>query len=251
MAKRRSSSDPLFDPQRQAFLVMWTTNEGYPRIGSTFANSVYHARKKGQQAIDARGVGHVTGVKKLSKQDAADLVKLGRVGVAKTNPRSRYSTAARRFVGRKIRRLAKEGYRGKQRVAIALSSARRRRLKVPGRRNPILPSNIVTSERKAWERVAVMAARLTGNEVLQDSLIRLAQSMLAQLSHGVHANPATLAIVGANPPGRLLGEIVGDVKYHRTIGKYPGFYKHDFKGRSKACIYAMPDGSLRIIGKGR
>jgi hypothetical protein len=173
----------------------------------------------------------------------------------------RYSPRARTFVGRKIRRLAREGYRGTQRVAIALAMARRRGLKVPKRtrRNPNAPGTAL-SESSMWlqvKRIGKDLQRLSGymftNPVAAHGreLVIIAEAALAQLKRGVHENPASLAIVGANPPGRLLGTIVGDVRYHRTIGKHPGYYRHDFKGRSKACIYAMPDGSLRIVGKGR
>jgi len=71
----------------------------------------------------------------------------------------------------------------------------------------------------------------------------MADAALNQLRRGVHENP-TLAVVGAlNPP---LGQVV-EVKYRRTGGQHPGWYRHKFT--SRATLFAMKDGTLRIVGR--
>lgn len=53
-----------------------------------------------------------------------------------------------------------------------------------------------------------------------------------------------LALVGAlNPP---LGQAI-ELRYHRTGGEHTGYYKHTFT--SRATVFAMRDGSLRIVGR--
>lgn len=158
------------------------------------------------------------------------------------------------------RERAKDAGRNPRKRRIVRRVVRRSRSRA--RRNPagLRAAGVIgsrdLSESSMWRQVKQIAGILQASETakgrgLGTELRIIANAALDQLKRGVHENP-TLAIVGAaNPPGRLLGEIVGDVKYHRTTGKYPGYYKHGFKGRSKACIYAMPDGTLRIIGKGR
>lgn len=60
----------------------------------------------------------------------------------------------------------------------------------------------------------------------------------------VRRNPGHLALVGTlNPP---LGQAI-EVRYRRTIGKHPGYYKHHFT--KAATLFAMADGSLRIVGR--
>lgn len=67
----------------------------------------------------------------------------------------------------------------------------------------------------------------------------------SQAVQGVHKNPL-LAVVG-NPPGRMIGTVVGELRYRRTVGKHRGLYKHRFKTRD-AKLFTMDDGSLRIVG---
>jgi hypothetical protein len=98
---------------------------------------------------------------------------------------------ARAFVSRKIRKLAHEGVPPRQRVAEALSVARRRGFRsVPTRptrtRNP--------SEKVAWQSVARVARGLQGSTsplIVRDGndLASLATMMLEQLARGVHENP--------------------------------------------------------------
>lgn len=152
------------------------------------------------------------------------------------------------------RERAKDGGKNPRRRARTVRQIRGRVRGVNRRR---AQRNPLQSESGAWKAVMQYAKRIEKNAGdaadIQDArnIMTIAAEMAVQAARGFHRNP-TLAIVGAaNPPGRLLGEVVGDVKYHRTVGKHPGYYRHDFKGRSRACIYAMPDGSLRIIGKGR
>lgn len=124
----------------------------------------------------------------------------------------------------------------------------RARVTKRARRNPT-----GRSEREAWDQVEGYARRITRTArnagVIQDAhnIMTVAMQMGAQVRRGVHENPS-LAVVGAlNPRGaRPLGFVSGDLKYHRTTGKYPGWYKHHFKTRAR--LLAMPDGSLRIAG---
>lgn len=102
---------------------------------------------------------------------------------------------ARRYVAKKITRLAREGVPPEQRVAEALSMARRAGYrsipKRPARSNPF-------SEKQAWEKVHKLAKKLQamGGHKLTDpvagvgrELSVIANTMLTQLGCGIHENP--------------------------------------------------------------
>lgn len=169
----------------------------------------------------------------------------------KTNPRRKrkVSLAARRFIGRTIRKLAHERTRRAkrrspaQREAIAYAKARRAGYRVP-RTNPR-----ALSEAKAWQDVRDAMYSIYNPSFahsiprhirqIAERVDRLASQMERQLARGVHENPA-LAIVGGNPP---MGRVV-EIRYHRNRGAHPGYYKHVFKRRP--VMVALHDGSLKI-----
>lgn len=78
---------------------------------------------------------------------------------------------------------------------------------------------------------------------------RIANAMWKQVAiRRVHENPM-LAVVGANPATRG-GKYLGDVRrifYLRKIGQHKNRrFQHAFKRTAK--MYAMPDGSIRVVG---
>jgi hypothetical protein len=122
------------------------------------------------------------------------------------------------------------------------------------RRNPAT-GPLSRSESAMWRRVQEIArglwivAPLKGNtekvRVRSRELHEIATAMLDQLAYKVHTNPM-LALVGANPRGKYLGD-VKEIRYLRKVGAHSNRrFKHAFKAR--ACLYAMPDGSIRVVG---
>lgn len=111
-------------------------------------------------------------------------------------------------------------------------------------RNPraLSESKVLTEALAAVKRAARRTTMQAAMPDLREIVIALS-ALRDQAARGVHENPA-LAIVGANPPGKLLGYVTGQLRYRRTIGRHPGWYQHHFKTRAR--LLAMPDGSLRI-----
>lgn len=109
--------------------------------------------------------------------------------------------------------------------------------------------NPVLSESKTLTTLIAAVKRIARRESIDAAMPELRELVVGlgalkdQAERGIHANPA-LAIVGANPPGKLLGYVTGQLRYRRTIGQHPGWYQHTFKTRAR--LLAMPDGSLRI-----
>lgn len=168
--------------------------------------------------------------------------------------RRRITKAARRFIQRDIRRLARKGYKGKQRVRVAFAQARRKGYKVPRRRRNV---PMRQSESIAWNQIVGYAEQLRkasrGGAVAKGEAQRIAyqlagvaSEMLEQLSRGVHVNPnPSLAIIGANPRGgKLIGHVM-EIRYQHA-GKDRGYYYHKF--HSRPTLVGCPDGSLHISG---
>lgn len=128
--------------------------------------------------------------------------------------KSKYSPAARRYIGKKIRRGAHEGIEAPRRIARALAMARARGLKVPRRPNAGVPEErpaehlrnalaiLLAHEYKTPHGVP-MSTRLEPEDV--QAVIARIRTALEQIEHGhghvttrLRGNP-TLAILGANP----------------------------------------------------
>jgi hypothetical protein len=204
----------------------------------------------------------------MTKAEARDVIVTLTGRVPRGNPRRRrVSTKARRFIGRTIRRLAHRGERAPQRIAIAYAKARRRGFKVPkrGRRNPWGPGQ---EFRSIGPIKTVAQLKRTAKQLLRfvrpDSRMAAAAYFAMRQPDAVLARPALqeelldflkvyagaakknphLAVVGAmNPP---LGQAI-ELRYHRVAGEHPGYYRHKFT--SRATVFAMKDGSLRIVGR--
>jgi len=135
--------------------------------------------------------------------------------VKRKNPR-RYSPRGRKFVARKIRRLAHEGVEAPRRIAQAMSMARRRGLKVPRKPNvgvgdegpvehlknaaSIIQANLELGEKDALTADDARAVLARIREALRQLEHRRVNIPLPSRSrHGIvrHSNPA-LAILG-NP----------------------------------------------------
>jgi hypothetical protein len=132
--------------------------------------------------------------------------------------RSRYSRRARKFVTRKIRTLAREGYPAPRRIAQALSMARQRRLKVPPRlpnagvpdEGPIehlknavaiLQANLELGEKDALvadDVRAVLARIRTALRQLEDQRVNIALPRRGN-RRSVHLRNPALAVLAANP----------------------------------------------------
>lgn len=145
---------------------------------------------------------------------------------------------ARRYVAKKITRLAREGVPPEQRVAAALSMARRAGYrsvpKRPRKANPF-------SEKTAWERVLKIAGtlqRLGGNRLTDPvagagrDLASTAHIMLTQLAKGVHenprqrSNPALALIANESPAVFTVSTRVKEIVYiHSQDGEE---YVHPF-----------------------
>jgi hypothetical protein len=176
-------------------------------------------------------------------------------------PRSRFKHRRVRTPSRFVRgsfRTKRVGRGGKEIVLGRLKGSRtrtrtgRRKLTVQAVLTP--KRNPQTSESQAWQSVKAVGRTMASSPRLPAywrrdgmELEKLADRMLAQVRSGVHTNPL-LAVVGPNPPrhrrGRMLGYVTGELRYKRTIGAHPGWYKHHFKTRAR--LLAMPDGSLTI-----
>lgn len=150
---------------------------------------------------------------------------------------------ARAFIGKKIRRLAREGMRAPRRVAAAYALARRggfRSVPKRARRNPAL------SESSMWRRVREIARKLAAKDfTLARELEDISWAALQQLRRGVHENP-TLAVLG-NPPRGVAGVLSkhtygGSIRYrHSQDGKD---YRHTLG--SGAHILLLRDGSVLL-----
>jgi hypothetical protein len=146
------------------------------------------------------------------------------------------SRAAKAYMAR-LRAMQGRRPRRKQ---VTTKSARR------GRRNPAV------SESRTLDAIRDLLYRANRARSFQQSrrmvseAIGLATLLRDQAAAGVHENP-TLVLVGANPrSGQYLGD-VKEIRYLRKVGADRNVrFKHAFKRR--ACLYAMPDGSIRVVG---
>jgi hypothetical protein len=111
------------------FLVRVETPDGRTLDGVAFSKTQREAEARADTAWAMQGY-KVLSVTKLPVEQAERLLKTGRL-----NPPTRKAQA---FIGRKIRRLAREGMQAPRRVAAAYSLARRAGFKIPkrARKNP-------------------------------------------------------------------------------------------------------------------
>lgn len=133
-----------------------------------------------------------------------------------TKKRSRYSSRGRKFVSRKIRKLAREGYPAPRRIAQALSMARARGLKVPRKPNyvpeegpiehlknaaAIIQANLELGDKDALvadDAKAVLARIRTALRQLEDQRVNIDLSRQGN-RRSVHRENPALAVLGANP----------------------------------------------------
>jgi hypothetical protein len=110
-------------------------------------------------------------------------------------------------------------------------------------RNPVAISESRTIEQVLYLLRPLRYRMATGDdrtdfEVAMDLLVQLGR----QAKAGQHRNPSLTLVGLGNPGGKKFGKNVHEVKYEHVT---EGYRVHKFE-RAGTCIYAMPDGSLRI-----
>jgi hypothetical protein len=94
---------------------------------------------------------------------------------------------------------------------------------------------------------AADVARAFDNLAKQRAPLTAAQrQLMRQLAQQLRQNRRTTA--KHNPASECIGTLE-ELRYHRTIGKNPGYYKHVYRSRPR--VWCLADGSVWIEPKGK